>query len=219
MESGPPKVIETAIGWLIPPACREEVLGDLRELYRSPAQYLFEAACTIPCVVVSRIRRTTAATLLLMEWMSIYAMLVFATLCLDRAALSEQWMCVRLAVPPAIILVVMTLGDVYAAGKRGFDPVMGPAVGLSIAAAFAVKNFPELPAFVFSLGGGAGTLIVATLRVMFPPPAYRPLVARIPAFWQRLELVPRRSLIVFSFQAAVFLATVFAVICIRFFAL
>lgn len=216
----PPTVIEKIVGFFIPPACREEVLGDLRERYRSPAQYLVGAACVVPCVIWSRIRRTTDAVLLLVEWMSIYAMLVFATLCLDRAALLEPWMCLRLAVPPVIIVAAMTLVDVYAdPRKRGFDPVMGPGVGLGVAAAFAVKNFPELPAFVFSLGGVAGTLIVATLRVMFPPATERPVVARIPAFWQRLDLVPRRSLIVLSLQAAVFLATLFAVIGFRLFAL
>ena len=49
MESGPSKVAETIAGWLIPPACREEILGDMRERYQSGLRYFLEAAHVIPC--------------------------------------------------------------------------------------------------------------------------------------------------------------------------
>lgn len=216
MESGPAalmrKIVE-AVARLIPPACREEVLGDLCERYQNPGRFLIDAAGVIPCVIYSRVRRSTDAVLVLVEWLSIYAMLVFATLWMDRAWLLEQWSYLRLAVPPTIILAVTTLADVYAdPRKRRFDPVIGPAVGLSVAAAFARVGLPGLPTFVFTLGASAGALIVATVRVMYPPEADRPVVAKIPAFWQRLELVRPVSLAVISIQAGLFVLTVLFVV-------
>ena len=46
MESGPSKISEAIAWWLVPPACREEVLGDLRERNQRSARYLLEAART-----------------------------------------------------------------------------------------------------------------------------------------------------------------------------
>jgi len=63
MESGPSKIVEALVHWLLPPACREEVLGEMRERNGSSAQYLIEATCTVPSVIYSRIRRTTDAVL------------------------------------------------------------------------------------------------------------------------------------------------------------
>ncbi len=211
------KILET-VAWLIPPACREEVLGDLRERHQKPARFLFDAASVIPCVIYSRIRRTTDPVLIVLEWMTIYAMLVFATLWVDRAWLFQQWSYLRLAVPPTIIAAVMTLEDAYAdPRKRRFDPVLGPGLGLGVAAGFAVVNAPGLPTFVFTLGAPAGALIVATLRVLYPPEADRPVVAKIPAFWQRLELIRPASLTVISIQAALFLLTFLVLLGRRFF--
>ena len=40
--SGPPLIVESAVQLLIPPAARETVVGDLREIYNEPAQYAVE---------------------------------------------------------------------------------------------------------------------------------------------------------------------------------
>jgi hypothetical protein len=67
MEARPPALIETIVGSLIPPACREYVLGDLCERYTSPAGYMIEAIRTIPLVIAGRVRRTCDALLVLGE--------------------------------------------------------------------------------------------------------------------------------------------------------
>lgn len=59
--------MEAVVRLLTPPACREHVLGDLCERYRSRRQYAFEALTTIPVVVGSRIRRTSSVGLLAMQ--------------------------------------------------------------------------------------------------------------------------------------------------------
>jgi len=52
---------------LIPPACREHVLGDLWERYTSPRQYVVDALRTLPFVIWSQIRRTSDPLLLAMQ--------------------------------------------------------------------------------------------------------------------------------------------------------
>lgn len=59
LEARPPVLIEAVVRTLIPPACREHVVGDLWERYRSPWQFALDAARTIPFVLASQIRRTS----------------------------------------------------------------------------------------------------------------------------------------------------------------
>jgi hypothetical protein len=59
LETRPPVLIDAVVRALIPPACREHVIGDLWERYRSPWQFVLDAAGTIPFVVASQIRRTS----------------------------------------------------------------------------------------------------------------------------------------------------------------
>ncbi len=50
--------METIVGALLPPSCREPVMGDLCERYTSPGQYLADAFRTVPFVLWSQIRRS-----------------------------------------------------------------------------------------------------------------------------------------------------------------
>jgi hypothetical protein len=59
MEARPPAVIDRVVRTLIPPAVREEVVGDLWERYRSPLQYLSGALRILPYVLASQVRRST----------------------------------------------------------------------------------------------------------------------------------------------------------------
>jgi hypothetical protein len=90
MPAGPPKRLEKAVGLLLPPACREEVLGDLFEKYTGPGQYIIVAFCVVPFVILSRIRRTTDACLLLTEALLIYGSYLAAEWYADRTQLTGQ---------------------------------------------------------------------------------------------------------------------------------
>ena len=96
MEPAPPKTTEAIVAWLVPPACREHVVGDLHERYTSRGQYIAEAVCTIPLVVASRIRRTTDPQVLLMEAFALYLSFLGVAWKLDGALLYEQWGYLRL---------------------------------------------------------------------------------------------------------------------------
>lgn len=56
--AGPPPVMEWAVERLLPAPVRESVIGDLREVYRNPRQYLREAISTVPGVVAGCAWRT-----------------------------------------------------------------------------------------------------------------------------------------------------------------
>ena len=58
LEVRPPALVDAVIRLLIPPACREHVLGDLWERYTSPRQYVIDALRTLPFVICSQMRRT-----------------------------------------------------------------------------------------------------------------------------------------------------------------
>jgi hypothetical protein len=52
-------MIDTIVRLSIPAPCREHVVGDLWERYRSPGAFLLDAVRTVPFIVASQIRRTT----------------------------------------------------------------------------------------------------------------------------------------------------------------
>jgi hypothetical protein len=192
MESGPSKVAEALVYWLLPPACREEILGDMRERYQSSAQYLIEAACTVPSVIYSRIRRTSDAAVVLMEAGSLYTAFVMSAWWLDHALLFREYGSARLAVPPAIFLAAVILTDAYSDPKKRWPlkSFLGPALGFALTSAVELNHKWALPVLVLSWGGALGVLIVSTLRLLFPAVTERPHAAKIPAFWQKLELSP-----------------------------
>ena len=53
----PPRFIEAIVERTLPPACREHVLGDMREEYVSRFGYLRDVAHTVPFIMAERIRR------------------------------------------------------------------------------------------------------------------------------------------------------------------
>jgi hypothetical protein len=195
MESGPSQIAEAVVGWPIPPACREEVLGDMRERRQSPGQYLLEAVHIIPFVIYSRIRRATDAVVALTEAVSMYTAFVMAAWWLDHALLFNQQGFTRLAIPTAIFLAAIILADAYSNPKKRWPlkPLFGPILGFALA--YLVQLGPwALPAPVLAWGGGISVLLVSTLRLTFPPVTDRPqAAANAPAYWQKLELLPLSS--------------------------
>src|SRR5438132_7461035 len=67
-----PRHLENLLRWLLPPACREHVLGDLQERNQSPKSYLIDALSVLGPVIISRIRRTTDLQVFVMEVLTVY---------------------------------------------------------------------------------------------------------------------------------------------------
>lgn len=192
MESGPSKIAETLVYWLLPPACREEILGDMRERNQSSAQYLIEAVFTVPSAVYSRILRTTDAVLASMEAVSAYTAFVMSAWWLDRELLFREYGYARLAIPAAIFMTAIVLADAYSDPKKRWPlkQLLGPTLGFALTYIIELNHAGALPVPVLSWGGAFSLLIVSTLRLQSPPASERPQAAKIPAFWQKLELPP-----------------------------
>jgi hypothetical protein len=168
-----PSKIEACVGLLLPPPCREHVLGDLHERYESTSQYVVDAICTVPRVIESRIRRTTDSQVFLMEACTIYISFLAAAWKLDpRLFVAETWWVARLFVPVLLTLAALVLWDAYTDPKN--RPPLRPileatfATGIGVAAISAVPGL-ALPRAVVIAGGGMSVLLLATLRMLFPP--------------------------------------------------
>jgi hypothetical protein len=210
MESGPSKIAETLVYWLLPPVCREEIIGDMRERNQSSRQYLIEAVGTVPSAIYSRILRTTDAVLILMEAVSVYTLFVMSAWWLDHELLFREFGYARLAVPPAIFMAVIMVTDAYSDPKKRWPlkPLFGPTLGFALTYVMELNQSGALPVSVLSWGGTFSVLIVSTLRLKFAPVTEQPQAAKIPAFWQKLELSPPS----FSVNSALLLCAVLLVI-------
>lgn len=168
----PPKSAEFIAGLLIPPACRETVLGDLHERYTSLAQYVIEVAMVTPCVVVSRIRRTAEPAVLLMEAFLLYLSFIGAARYVDPVLLRDDTGLLRLAAPGIVALVGLLLADAYInpTHKSAIRPIASVAFGLILG---LFQGF-GLPRAVVYLGAVMSLLLLSALRLFFPPWADRP---------------------------------------------
>jgi hypothetical protein len=178
MDSGPPKAVEAIFAILVPPACREELLGDLLERYRSPLQYALEAMLTMPLVIVSRIRRTADPQVLLIQAFVLYASFLVAAWLSGEALLRDEWELLRLAAPAGMTLLGLMLEDAYAKPTRRsrFQLARGPLLGIGLALAsqgIFWMSSPHLavPRWIFFYGCAAGLLLSSAVRILIPPVA------------------------------------------------
>jgi hypothetical protein len=190
MNSGPSKTAEAIVAVFVPPACREEVLGDLHERYSSSGQYGLDAVRTIPLVIISRIRRTADPQVLLMQAFALYASFLGAAWLKDRALLSEQWGLLRLAIPAGMAMVGLILEDAYSKPVRRspLKLARGPVLGLGLALAsqgmFRISN-PDLalPSWITFYGCALSLLLSSAVRMSFPPATDQLQGANVPADW------------------------------------
>jgi hypothetical protein len=183
-------VIEILVGIFIPPACREEVLGDLRERNEGIQLFIYDALRTVPMVIVSRIRRTTDSVVLLMEAFCCYVSFLAVALAAQPAMIRTEEGLLRLAIPGAIALLVLVFADAYANPRK--KSVLRPilAVALAFAAVFLVHAIHRLlPGMMLAVGSGMSLMLLLAMRMLFPPLADRPQQAQGPAFWQKQEIV------------------------------
>jgi hypothetical protein len=176
MSASPPKAIQAIVALLIPPACREEVLGDLQERFTSPMHHIRDSLSAVPLVILSRIRRTADAPLLLMHAFVLYLSFYGAAWFRGSALLYEPGGLARLAIPGAVTLLALVLEDAYArpGHRTPFRLVRGPILGLvwtllSQAAFWAGHSSLTLPLWIVLYGGALGLLLTSALRMLFSP--------------------------------------------------
>ena len=189
-QPGPSKRTEALVAILVPPACREEVLGDLYERFRSPTQYAADVIATVPLVILSRIRRTADPQILVIQAFALSVSFLGAAWLSDRAILVEQWGLLRLAIPALMAIIGLVLEDAYARpGRRSaLGLARGPMVGIGLALAsqgLLRIDHPDLalPARITLYGCGMGLLLSTSVRMLFPPITGQLLGANAPALW------------------------------------
>ena len=187
----PPGSLERVVGITIPPACREEVLGDLHERYAGLPRYLADVLSTVPLVILSRIRRTTDFQVLLMHAFALYLAFWGAARLEDAAFLDAPLALLRCGIPTAVTLLGFMLCDAYTMpGRRwALKPARAPLVGVLLAlwSQWILPADLTLPRWIFWCGAGVGFLLVCGLRMLSPPIADRPQGAGGPAYWLHLE--------------------------------
>ncbi|MGO9259775.1 MAG: hypothetical protein ACLQU1_26200 [Bryobacteraceae bacterium] len=173
MRAGPPKIIESVMAWLLPPASREHVLGDLQERYAGLRSYLADAASAVPGAIAGRILRTTDWQVLAMEAGALYlSFLTAAWAVVGAAYLSQHGDFLRLLLPVALAVLALIVGDAYG-GCAQRTPVVEAGLGVGCAVAVSKAN-AALPAWILFSGGALGVVLISTLRRWFPPGGNRP---------------------------------------------
>jgi len=176
MEACPRPVIEALVGLLIPPACREHVLGDLYERYTSPGQYVADAARTLPFVVCSQVLRTTSTRLLVAEAAALFLAFLTAAAQFALPQLSQPSMLRQVTVPALVALVAIVLRDAYTEPQGRPPQAVAVDAGFGIAFALvsqavlaAIQPNLVLPRLVAIAGGGFGLLLLSAVRMASPP--------------------------------------------------
>jgi hypothetical protein len=174
MRTNPPQLAEDMVGWFLPPACREEVLGDLFESCRNPLEYSSSAIAVIPRVIFSQIRRNTDSFVFLLTAGALAYSFIAGSAGI-ASGLSHPML--RLAIPivPALLSLLLCNGFAPVEERRlravTFDIVvaMAAAAITQLALFVLLKRGLMLPGWVPSEGTALSWLAIILLRAMFPP--------------------------------------------------
>lgn len=163
-------------GWLLPPVCREQVLGDLQERAKSRRQFVKEAVSVLAPVIVSRIRRVTDAQVLLMQTLALYISFVAAAWYSGESSFYQEAGLIRLAIPTTVSIATLLLCAAYAnpARQNFWRPVLQAATSIAIGLLGQALVFDTVPLLAVPLpvlleGGCIAVVLVSTLQMLFPP--------------------------------------------------
>ncbi len=165
MEAGQSPLAVLIVERLLPPACREHVIGDLQERAASQGAFLADALRTVPFVLWSQIRRTTDPALTLL--MAAGLMMIYRLA--DRGR--SGWLVT--AIPAALAMLVLVLRDAYASeGARtkiavAADAFLAMAGALGLAALVAaVQPAAAMPQTALLMGTLYGLVLLVVLRTL-----------------------------------------------------
>lgn len=158
--------MRTLIALLLPPACREEVLGDLQERNATLGGFCIDVIHTVPHVIASRIRRVADPQLLLLYAGALYLCYYAAAWFTDRALLRETWGLARPAIPVLLVLLILLFEDAYAkpGARSRLQLTRGPLIAFVL-----VFLGPSLPPQIVLFGGALGLPLILVLRWLFSP--------------------------------------------------
>jgi hypothetical protein len=170
MRAHPSARAEAIAAFFTPPACREEVLGDLHERYRAPWPYAMEALRTIPLVIFSQIRRITDPQSLMIQAGTIYLAFAAAAWLNDPSLFVTKSGLFRLAFLAAIVLVNALLDDAFA-DRKPRNRLVTPA-RLALLIASHLGSTPGTLLRIWLDGWFISLILLAAVQMLFV--SYRP---------------------------------------------
>ncbi|HVW07276.1 MAG TPA: hypothetical protein VHC90_01770 [Bryobacteraceae bacterium] len=183
MTAYPPQFAEGLLAYLLPPACREEVMGDLYESCRNPVEYALSALAVVPRVILSQIRRNTDSWVFLVT-----ACAIVYSFIAGSAALSPNVAhpLLRLAIPivPALVSLLICNGFAPNEERRRhaitFDIViaMATAAITQLVLLAILQKSLLLPGWWPSEGTVLSWFAIILLRAIFPPGVKLPTAHR-----------------------------------------
>lgn len=166
----PPRILESLFGLLLPPAAREQVLGDLHERYTSPSGYLADLLGVLGPVIIGRIRRTTDFELFVIEILTIYLSFVAAAW-----QFGAHNTFVQLALPAIVAEVCLLFCNAYSnPEKRSIRTAALQITGSLLVALFGQSiifdSQPNLavPLRILLYGSALSLALLIPLRIAFP---------------------------------------------------
>lgn len=153
METHPPKLIETLIEKFVPPACRENVMGDWDEKYTSTADYLLHVVSDLPFVVAGQVRRTFDVSLFFSQAAVLYAAFAGASLAVGTRDHSGG----PLAIVIGVVLFALVLRDAYINREEQPDYRARRDASFAIGAGLSCE-------LLLSMFGGSG--LVVPVRIL-----------------------------------------------------
>jgi hypothetical protein len=187
MTPSPPGALERIVGWLLPPACREEVLGDLFERYESPVQYVVSAVRVMPFVVISRIRRTVDVSHLFIVCLLEYVAMLAAAWWFDKSFLYTDNGLWILFLPSLQGLLLTALESAW---QRPGSARPQSLFSLLNAMVNGCLLFRLIPVEVLIFGSLASLVVVGAFEIASPP---MPLVMSQRSAGLENAAAPRKS--------------------------
>ena len=173
--SAPPRKLERLVALLVPPARREEVLGDLYERYKSPAQYAADAAVTVPQILASQIRRTSDPGVVLLEALALYFCFFPTDGRPGAAGFFQQPQLLRILIQVACGLFGLRLADAYMTARslRQLSLRATTGAGLACLSQIALSAArPDLALSSWALFRDGGLALMALSLMQMANPAY-----------------------------------------------
>jgi hypothetical protein len=176
METHPSKLIEALeaiVERLLPPACREHVLGDLRERYKSEGQYLLDALAIIPLVIASQVRRTFDIQLFLAQAAALYISYAGASLIFGPGYLYDHSKLLPVAIVIGMALFVLVLCEAYEGPNRQSQRRPGPDLTAFLFIWFSqalignLKSEWILPVLLMLIGSHFSLLLLYIVRRLY----------------------------------------------------
>jgi len=180
MMAHPPELAENLVGWFLPPACREEVLGDLCESYENVLQYALGAATVVPRVVFSQIRRNTGLWSFLLTTCGVSYGVAAGVFHLSLEGHPGALLRVAIPVIPAVLILLIRNGYAALEDRRRRAITLDVTVAMGAAALTQLILFAAARSDLMLLrwwpsGDTAlAWLFIIVLRAIFPPEAKLP---------------------------------------------